>query len=79
MINIRGLPPEPPTDIRKKVFWFIKVVGSFYGAWFSELDVMDRVNMPRTTVRNYLELFVEEDVLLFDGFEKAYRVKRRGE
>ena len=83
MMRIPGLPPDPPSDTRLKVFWFIKVCASFYGEWFNEHDVMERVSMPRTTVIDWLKVFAHKDVDVLESnvftMPASYRVKRRGE
>ena len=77
---------NPPNDTIDRIFYMFKVVGSFGEEWFSHEDVIMRSPLPASTLRRYLEKFVETDVLAYReyiGYRKntriMYRVKRKGE
>ena len=77
---------NPPNDTIDRIFYMFKVVGSFGGEWFSHDDVILRSPLPASTLRRYMEKFVENDVLAsrkYIGYNNQtqimFRVKRRGE
>jgi hypothetical protein len=77
---------NPPGDTIDRIFYMFKVVGSFGGEWFNHEDVVSRSPLPASTLRRYLEKFVENDVLAYreySGYRSniriMYRVKRKGE
>ena len=73
-----GLLSNPPNDTARRVFYMFKLVGSFYGEWFSYGDASMRTPLAQGTLHRYLHLFVEEDVLEQDEYTREYRVKKKG-